>query len=100
MTGPTVMTWGVGGKVYSDPSEFPAQTVLGPALKIALLNTDGNAFTGGPPRRIIGDKSGTATVVDQQGNSVANFPITGLEQNVAIQAISALVTTTKVWGLY
>lgn len=67
------------------------------ATKIVLLST---SVPFPPTQAIIGDKAGTATVVDTVGDSVTSFPITGLEQNIAITAISSLSTTTKVWGLY
>jgi hypothetical protein len=96
MTAP-VFQWGLSGKSYTDPAEYTAATILGPATKIVLLPTTGSF---NPPKRIIGDKAGTATVTDCEGNAIPNFPITGAEQSVAITAISALATTTKVWGLY
>jgi len=97
MTKPTFQ-WGLSGKVYTDPAEYDAATILMPAVKIVQLPTDGSTFT--PPKRIIGDKAGTATVKDALGETFAGFPITGAEQAVAVTAISALSTTTKVWGLF
>ena len=63
-----------------------------------LLPTDGTTFAA--PRKIIGDKAGTATLVDFSGETITGFPITGQEQALAVTAISSLTTTTKVWGLY
>ena len=97
MTAP-VFKWGLAGKVYTDPAEYDAQTILAPAVKLVQLPTDGTAFD--PPKWIIGDKAGTATVSDASGNSLASFPITGLEQHVAATKISTLSTTTTVWGAY
>ena len=99
MTKPTFQ-WGLAGKVYTDPAEYDAATILAPAVRIVALPTDGTAFD--PPKRIIADKAGTATVKDASGSGTAItlFPLTGLEQAVAITAISSLATATKVWGLY
>jgi hypothetical protein len=91
-------TWGSSGKKYQNPADVDAATLLMPATKIVPLPTDGTAFA--PPRKIIGDKAGTATVTDFMGDTIASFPITGQEQNVAVTAIGSLSTTTKVWGLY
>jgi len=99
MTKP-VFKWGLADKKYTDPAEYDAATILAPAVKLVQLPTDGTAFD--PPKFIIGDKAGTATVKDASGSGTAItlFPITGLEQRVALTAISALSTTTKVWGGY
>jgi len=91
-------SWGSSGKKYQNPADVDAATLMMPATQIVALPTDGATFP--PPRKIIGDKAGSATVVDFAGDTITGFPITGLEQNVAITAISALSTTTKVWGLY
>ena len=90
--------WGNAGKVATDPAEFDAQTIVAPALKLVALPTDGSSFD--PPKFILGDKAGTATVKDAFGNSLTSFPITGLEQHVAVTSIGSLATTTKVWGGY
>lgn len=92
------LNWGNSGKVYTDLGDVDASTMIAPAARIARLPTDGTSFD--PPRMIIGDKAGAATVVDLAGNTLAGFPITGGEQNVVVQAISALSTTTMIWGLY
>ena len=97
MTKPTFQ-WGLSGKVYTDPAEYDAATILMPAVKIVQLPTDGSTFN--PPKRIIGDKAGTATLVDFSGETITGFPITGAEQSLAVTAISALNSTTKIWGLY
>lgn len=76
---------------------MPASPATDPATTIVLLGT-GTKFS--VTKMILGDKAGTATVVDASGNSVANFPITGLEQHVGIQSFSSLSTTTKLWGFY
>ena len=97
MTDP-VFKWGLSGKRYTDPAEYDAAALLGPATTIVVLPTDGSTFD--PPKRIIGDRAGTATVRDCAGNTVTGFPITGGEQGLAVTALSALATTTKVFGLY
>jgi len=94
----SMFSWGGSSKKLTSPADADATTLASPITKIVLLPTDGSAFP--PPRKIIGDKAGSATVVDFAGDTITGFPITGLEQNVAITAISALSTTTKVWGLY
>ena len=94
----SLFSWGGNRKVYSNPSDADGATLASPATKIVLLPVDGTPFP--PPRKIIGDKAGTATVVDFAGDTVALFPNTGAEQGLAIKAISSLATTTKVWGLY
>ena len=97
MTGNTV-SWGGNAAKFSNPADADGSTLAAPATKIVQLPTDGTTFSA--PRKIIGDKAGTATVVDYSGETVTGFPITGQEQSLAITAISALATTTKVWGLY
>ena len=93
-------SWGSSGKKYQNPADVDAATLMMPATQIVALPTDGTAFD--PPKRIIADKAGTATVKDASGSGTAItlFPLTGLEQAVAITAISSLATATKVWGLY
>lgn len=76
---------------------MPASPATDPATTIVLLGT-GTKFS--PTKMILGDKAGTATVIDASGNTITSFPITGLEQHVAIQSFSSLSTTTKLWGLY
>jgi hypothetical protein len=94
-----VFRWGLAGKAYTDPAEYDVQRLVAPAVKIVPLPTDGSTFD--PPKMIIGDKAGTATVSDAAGNAdITSFPITGQEQRVAIRSLSSLSTTTKVWGLY
>jgi hypothetical protein len=90
--------WGLAGKVTNDPGSHDTPTVVAPAVTLVLLPTDGTAFD--PPKWIIGDKAGAATVTDSSGNALAGFPITGEEQHVALTAIASLSTTTKVWGGY
>ena len=90
--------WGLLGKNYTDPSEYDAQTIVMPAVKLVALPTNGTPFA--PPKWIIGNAAGTATVVDASGNTLALFPITGQEQHVAVTALNALATTTKIWGGY
>ena len=99
MTKP-VFKWGLADKKYTDPGEYDAVTILAPAVKIVALPTDGTQFE--PPKFIIADKAGTATVKDASGSgdAITFFPLTGGEQRVALTAISALSTTTKVWGGY
>ena len=94
----TKFSWGGNSKSYTTPADVDAITLASPICKIVLLPTDGTVFA--PPRKIIGDRAGTATVKDFFGDTVASFPITGAEQSLALTAISALSTTTKVWGLY
>lgn len=97
MTSP-LFKWGVDPKAYTDPSDYEPSTLLAPAVKIVLLPSDGSSFD--PPKKIIGDHAGTATVTDASGNEITGFPITGTEQSVAITTLGSLSTTTKVWGLY
>ena len=97
MTAPQ-FKWGLSGKVYTDPAEYNPADLLIPAVKIVALPVNGATFE--PPKKIIGDKAGTATVTDASGNTLTGFPITGQEQNVALTAINSLSTTTAVWGLY
>ena len=94
----TTFSWGGSGKKLTSPADADMMTLASPIMKIVLLPTDGSAFP--PTRKIIGDAAGTATVTDFAGDAVAGFPITGAEQNLAITAITALSSTTKVWGLY
>ena len=97
MTKP-VFKWGLADKKYTDPAEYDAATILAPAVKLVLLPTNGTALD--PPKFIIGDKAGTATVTDASGNDLVGFPITGGEQRIAATKLNALSTTTKVWGGY
>ena len=97
MTAP-LFKWGNLKKVFSSTDDIDPASVLIPAMKIVALPVNGTAFD--PPRAIIADLAGTGTVTDASGNSVAGFPFTGHEQNLALTAITALATTTKVWGLY
>jgi hypothetical protein len=97
MTAPKFQ-WGLSGKTYTDPAEYDAPTILGPAVKIVALPVNGTPFN--PPKRIIADKPGTATVTDASGEVIPGFPLTGGEQAIAITAINALATSTQVWGLY
>lgn len=92
------LKWGNSGKVYTELGDVDAATMISPAARLVQLPTDGAAFD--PPRKIIGNAPGTATVTDLAGDVIPNFPITGGEQNIVIQAISALSTTTTIWGLY
>ena len=94
----TQFSWGLAGKIYTDPAEYDVETLVAPILKIVALPVNGAAFP--PPRKIIGDKAGTATVTDSQGNVITNFPITGQEQSLALTAINNLSATTQIWGLY
>jgi hypothetical protein len=90
--------WGLSGKTYTDPAEYEAAALLGPAVTIVALPVNGTPFN--PPKRIIADKPGTATVTDASGNTLAGFPLTGGEQAIAITAINNLATSTQIWGLY
>jgi hypothetical protein len=92
------LSWGGNAQKFTNPSDADAATLAAPGVKIVLLPTDGTVFPA--PRKIIGDAKGTATVKDFAGDTITGFPITGLEQNLALTAISALSTTTKVWGIY
>ena len=94
----TALSWGGNAQKFKNPADADPSTLAAPASKIVLLPTDGTPFPA--PRKIIGDKPGTATLVDFSGDTIAGFPITGQEQALAVTAISALNTTTKVWGLY
>ena len=94
----SMFSWGGSSKKLTSPADANATTLASPITKIVLLPTDGSAFP--PPRKIIGDKAGTATVKDFTGGAAPNFPITSVEQNLALTAISALSTTSEVWGLY
>ena len=98
MTAVPKFIWGLSGKTYTDPAEYDVGTLLAPCTTIVALPTNGAAFN--PPKKFIGNAAGVATVVDASGNTITGFPITGGEQNVTITAISALETTTAVWGLY
>ena len=98
MSAATNFNWGFTGKSYSDPSQAQTAEVLGPATTIVALPVDGTPFP--PPRAIQTDVAGTGTITDAGGNVLTGYPLTGQEQHIAIQAISALVTTAKVWGLY
>ena len=97
MTANTV-SWGGNSAKFAKPADADPSTLAAPAAMIVALPTNGTAFPA--PRKIIGDKAGTATVTDYAGNVIPGFPITGQEQSLALTAISALVTTTKVWGQY
>jgi hypothetical protein len=98
MTAAPKFKWGLSGKNYTDPAEYDAAALLGPAVKIVALPADGTTFD--PPKMIIADKAGTATVTDCLGEAIPLFPLTGGEQHVSITALNALATATKVWGLY
>lgn len=95
---PAKFSWAMGQKIAGNPIEFDVQALVAPATVLVALPTDGTDFD--PPKWIIADKAGTATVVDAAGNSLAGFPLTGLEQHIAVREISALYTTTKVFGGY
>lgn len=94
----TIFSWGASGNKLRSPADASASDLASPICKIVLLPTDGTPFV--PTRKIIGNIAGTATVKDFAGDTLTLFPITGQEQNLAITAISSLVTTTKVFGLY
>lgn len=74
---------------------MPASPSIDPATRIVAL-TSGTACP--PTKMIIGSASGTATVVDCNGNSISSFPITGGEQHVSIT--KATFSTISIWGLY
>ena len=94
----STVEWGGNSQKFGHPADADPSTLAAPASKIVQLPTDGTTFTA--PRKIIGDKAGSATVVDCIGETVTGFPITGGEQHVSITAASALSTTTKLFGLY
>ena len=71
---------------------------LGPAVHIVALPVDGTVFK--PTSMIITDLAGTGTIVTQSGETLTGFRLTATEQHISIVAVSALATTTKVWGLY
>jgi hypothetical protein len=97
MTAPQ-FKWGLADKVYTDPAEYDVQTLVAPAVALVALPTNGTALN--PPKWIMGDAKGTATVTDASGNMLTGFPITGDEQHVALTAITSLSTTAHVWGAY
>jgi hypothetical protein len=90
--------WGLSGKIMAAPDQHNVQDVLGPAVKLVALPVNGTAFP--PPKWIIGNAAGTASITDCFGDTLLLFPITGGEQHIACTAINTLVTTAKVWGAY
>lgn len=91
------------GKSYKRVSDFDVQTLLGSSGRILQLPTDGSPFP--PPRAIIADAPGTATItpasnVDPDPVTLDGFPLTGGEQSIFITAITNVTGATNVFGLY
>ena len=70
----------------------------GPATLIVALPVDGTVFA--PPRFVMADAAGTATVLDATGHSITGFPLTGKEQHISITKASSLSGSSKLWGFY
>jgi hypothetical protein len=100
-----VFKWGLASKAYDSIGDFDIADVLGPAIVMADITAQIDAYgvtpiTQGPTRGIVVDQKGTLTGHDAFGNVITTYALQAGYNPISIGGITSVVSITQIIGVW
>lgn len=92
-------TVALGGRAYTDVTDFPLANIIGPATRLVKV-TLGVALANGPCRGILVGTAGTLNMTDLEGNVLTDVPIQQGYNPLFATSFQAGGTADDIWALY